>query len=551
MATPASTAATASTLIPAQMMRQAGLLVAIAASVAIGGYVALNLIKPDMTVLTGGLEARDLSALAGDLEAAGIKHSVDFTRGVILVDNKRKTEALRFVADKDLSSNFDRDPFLDDEPPMTETFLRERERMKRSQEVRLARTIAEMAYVKNARVHLATPKPSPFLRNTEEPRASVMLEMYSGRRLSEEQIAGIVQIVVNSVANLTPDNITLIDHQGYPLNSPESGELAQAARRLDYKRHIEEEKVRKVTELLAPYVGFDGVQAKVDAEIDFTEIEQAIDYHDPDRGAIISMEERTLSREGNDAGGVPGALSNSPPGTAVAPEQIDPVTGLPLTENGAVEEEFKERQIRRNQVPATREIKHVKAATGRIERLTVAVMVRRDLLPVPEDASVDAETFRQEELERIRRLIVGAVGINEARGDTLTVEAVNFRTPEAIEPIPGPPIWAQPWVASAARQIGGAVVALLVLFGLIRPAIRSLNRPASNRLLQNVTAEFASDSPGEIPQLPSAEAPSTQSINQALRTDGGLSNDMDQIKGLVGNDPRLATQVVRKWLEEG
>ena len=551
MATPASTAATASTLIPAQMMRQAGLLVAIAASVAIGGYVALNLIKPDMTVLTGGLEARDLSALAGDLEAAGIKHSVDFTRGVILVDNNRKTEALRFVADKDLSSNFDRDPFLDDEPPMTETFLRERERMKRSQEVRLARTIAEMAYVKNARVHLATPKPSPFLRNTEEPRASVMLEMYSGRRLSEEQIAGIVQIVVNSVANLTPDNITLIDHQGYPLNSPESGELAQAARRLDYKRHIEEEKVRKVTELLAPYVGFDGVQAKVDAEIDFTEIEQAIDYHDPDRGAIISMEERTLSREGNDAGGVPGALSNAPPGTAVAPEQIDPVTGLPLTENGAVEEEFKERQIRRNQVPATREIKHVKAATGRIERLTVAVMVRRDLLPVPEDASVDAETFRQEELERIRRLIVGAVGINEARGDTLTVEAVNFRTPEAIEPIPGPPIWAQPWVASAARQIGGAVVALLVLFGLIRPAIRSLNRPASNRLLQNVTAEFASDVPGEIPQLPSAEAPSTQSINQALRTDGGLSNDMDQIKGLVGNDPRLATQVVRKWLEEG
>ena len=551
MATPASTAATASTLIPAQMMRQAGLLVAIAASVAIGGYVALNLIKPDMTVLTGGLEARDLSALAGDLEAAGIKHSVDFTRGVILVDNNRKTEALRFVADKDLSSNFDRDPFLDDEPPMTETFLRERERMKRSQEVRLARTIAEMAYVKNARVHLATPKPSPFLRNTEEPRASVMLEMYSGRRLSEEQIAGIVQIVVNSVANLTPDNITLIDHQGYPLNSPESGELAQAARRLDYKRHIEEEKVRKVTELLAPYVGFDGVQAKVDAEIDFTEIEQAIDYHDPDRGAIISMEERTLSREGNDAGGVPGALSNAPPGTAVAPEQIDPVTGLPLTENGAVEEEFKERQIRRNQVPATREIKHVKAATGRIERLTVAVMVRRDLLPVPEDASVDAETFRQEELERIRRLIVGAVGINEARGDTLTVEAVNFRTPEVIEPIPGPPIWAQPWVASAARQIGGAVVALLVLFGLIRPAIRSLNRPASNRLLQNVTAEFASDSPGEIPQLPSAEAPSTQSINQALRTDGGLSNDMDQIKGLVGNDPRLATQVVRKWLEEG
>ena len=91
MATPASTAATASTLIPAQMMRQAGLLVAIAASVAIGGYVALNLIKPDMTVLTGGLEARDLSALAGDLEAAGIKHSVVFTRGVILVDNNRKT----------------------------------------------------------------------------------------------------------------------------------------------------------------------------------------------------------------------------------------------------------------------------------------------------------------------------------------------------------------------------------------------------------------------------------------------------------------------------
>ena len=551
MATPVSTAATASTLIPAQMMRQAGLLVAIAASVAIGGYVALNLIKPDMTVLTGGLEARDLSALAGDLETAGIKHSVDFTRGVILVDNKRKSEALRFVADKDLSSNFDRDPFLDEEPPMTETFLRERERMKRSQEVRLARTISEMAYVKNARVHLATPKPSPFLRNTEEPRASVMLEMYQGRRLSEEQIAGIVQIVVNSVANLTPDNITLIDHQGYPLNSPESGELAQAARRLDYKRHIEEEKVRKVTELLAPYVGFDGVQAKVDAEIDFTEIEQAIDYHDPDRGAVISMEERTLSRESNEAAGVPGALSNAPPGTATAPEQIDPVTGLPLADAGSPEEEFKERQIRRNQVPATREIKHVKSATGRIERLTVAVMVRRDLLPVSADNSVDPEVFQQQEIERIRRLIIGAVGINEARGDTLTVEAVNFRTPEVMEPIPGPPIWAQPWVATAARQIGGAMVALLVLFGIIRPAIRSLNRPTSNRLMQNMPAEFAQAGADEIPQLPSAEAPSTQSINQALRTDGGLSNDMDQIKGLVGNDPRLATQVVRKWLEEG
>lgn len=528
------------------MMRQAGLLVAIAASVAIGGFVALNLIKPDMTVLTGGIEARDLSALAGDLETAGIKHSVDFTRGVILVDSKRKEEALRFVADKDLSANFDRDPFLDDEPPMTETFLRERERMKRSQEIRLARTIAGLAYVKNARVHLATPKPSPFLRNTEAPRASVMLEMYQGRRLSEEQIAGIVQIVVNSVSNLTPDNITLIDHQGYPLNTPESGELAQAARRLDYKRHVEEEKVRKITELLAPYVGFDGVQAKVDAEVDFTEIEQAIDYHDPDRGAVISLEERTLARNANEAAGVPGALSNAPPGTAVAPEEIDPETGLPVA--AADEEQFEERQVRRNQVPATREIKHVKPATGKIERLTVAVMVRRDLLPLPEAETPDpaAET---RELDRIRRLIEGAIGINEARGDSLTVEAVTFRAPESIEPLPSPPIWAQPWVASAARQVGGALVALIVLFGLIRPAIKSLNRPIGTRTIQAVAGP-AEQGTAELPHLPGTDAASTQSINQALLTDGGLSNDMEQIKQLVGNDPRLATQVVRKWLEE-
>lgn len=545
--------------VPAQMLRQAGLLIAIAASVAVGGYTALNLMKPSLTVLTGNLAPRDLSALATDLESAGIEHSVDYTRGVVLVDSARKEEALRFVADKDLVSGFERDPFLDEDAPMTETFLRERERMKRSRELRLARTIADLAYVKNARVHLATPKPSPFLRSNQEARASVMVEMYQGRRLSEEQIGGIVQIVVNAVSNLTPDNITIIDHLGYPLNVGDSGELAQATRRLDYKRQIEEEKVRKITELLAPYVGFDGVQAKVDAEIDFTEIEQAIDYHDPDRGAVISMEERTVARVDGTDGGVPGALSNAPPGTATAPEQTGEGAEGAEGEGETAEVRTREREVRRNQVPATREIKHVRPAPGRIERLSVSVVVRKDLLtslPAADAEEADAaanDAAVETELERIRRLIIGAVGINEARGDTLTVEAVSFRAPETIEPLPEAPVWQQPWVMSLARQAGGAIFALLILILFVRPAIRSLSKPVARAVEREDTAALEAPEGqaggGAVPALPGSSQ-GQNAINQAMLTDGGLSNDMEQIKQLVGEDPKLATQVVRKWIEE-
>lgn len=565
----ATTATVEPGFLPAQMLRQAGLLIAIAASVAIGGYTALNLMKPDLTVLTGDLAPRDLTALAGDLEGAGIKHSVDYARGVILVDAARKEEALRFVADKDLTGGFERDPFLDDDAPMTETFLRERERMKRSQELRLARTIADLAYVKNARVHLATPKPSPFLRSNQEARASVMVEMYQGRRLSEEQIGGIAQIVVNAVANLTPDNVTIVDHLGYPLNAPDSGELAQATRRLDYKRHIEDEKVRKITELLAPYVGFDGVQAKVDAEIDFTEIEQAIDYHDPDRGAVISVEERTVERSAGGDGGVPGALSNAPPGTAQAPEETEAAAdGENGGEPAAPAKELAEREVRRNQVPATREIKHVRPAPGRIERLTVSVVVRKDLLGVeaPGEAQTDeapdpaagqaaGQAAIEAELDRIRRLIIGAVGINEARGDTLTVEAVAFRAPESIEPLPAAPIWQQPWVMSLARQLGGALFALVILVLFVRPAIRSLSKPVAARAVESDEAAGALAAPegaagaGSVPQLPGSTQ-GQNAINQAMLADGGLTSDMEQVKALVGEDPKLATQVVRKWIEE-
>ena len=302
-------------------LKQAGLLAGVAAAVAAAVWLVLWSQGQNYTVLYGQLSERESGQVMDALTAAGIEYKLSPSGAVSVPESKVQEARIRLAGQGLPQSDSMGIEMIQKESALGSSSMMESARYQSALETELARTIMKVQGVQGARVHLALPKPSVFLQDARKATASVMLQLYPGRRLEPGQVAAIVHLVASSVPELSASDVTLVDQAGTLLNSPDdNSEAALSTRQLEYTRKLEEGYQRRIIELLEPLVGAGRVRATVTADVDFTVTEETRENYDPQKSAVRSEQTSNETRKSGDgAEGIPGALSNQPPGTAGAP----------------------------------------------------------------------------------------------------------------------------------------------------------------------------------------------------------------------------------------
>ncbi len=521
-------------------LRQIGIMLGLAASLAIGVTVGLWSWAPSYGVLYGALEEQDVSAVLDALRSNGIKAKLDNTTGAVLVPAKDVYEARIKLASmnlpKGVSAGFDA---LDEKNGFGVSQFMERARFHRALEVELGRTVSSLSNVKNARVHLAMPRQSVFVRNRKKASASVTVNLFPGRSLEPGQVAAIVHMVSSSVPNLGTAQVTVVDQTGKLLtNGQTDRQMAMSGAQFEYTQRIERSLTERIERILEPMLGAEAVRAQVTADIDFTISEQTQESFNPDTPSLRSNQ-LTLEQSsgGGIEGGIPGALSNQPPGAARAPETLP---GVGATEGVAPPMgRTNRREIKNFELDKT--ISHTRFAPGRLHRLSVAVLVD-DKVTVDDSGVVTRRQRTPEELDRLTGLVREAVGFNAQRGDSVNVMNSAFTVPVAEEPLPETPIWEQAWVQDLVKKLLGAILVLVIFFGVLKPVLKSLaSQPAALAAIQAKGKEEAAMAEDRLTLESGGGVP-------AIGGPGSYEQNMVTANKAVEQDPKLVAQVVKNWV---
>ncbi|WP_439510558.1 flagellar basal-body MS-ring/collar protein FliF [Marinimicrobium koreense] len=531
------------------LVRQAGLMVGLAAAVAIGFAVVLWTQGEEYRPLLPSLDPSESPEVVTVLEQAQIPFRIDPATGGLLVAVDDLSAARIRLAQagipRDESTGFE---LMDQEQPLGTSQFVESTRYHRAMEGELARTISSMNNVRSARVHLAVPKRSVFVRDVREPRASIFLDVNPGRTLDASQVKAITNLVASSVSELNADAVTIVDQHGELLSAKEeNSELLMADRQREYTRRVEEGLVQRVNRILEPVLGSENFRAEVSADVDFTATEQAAETFNPDMPAIRSEQIMNETTTGRDQGGIPGALTNQPPGTAEAPEQIDPETGEPVNEE--VPREVRERATRNYELDRT--ISYTRFQQGEVDRLSVAVVVD-DKVEVDEAGNETRVAWTDAELQRLELLVRDAVGFSAARGDSVNVLNSPFRA-RSLEEFTTPelPWWQQPWLFPYLKQGAGILVLLLLIFGLLRPVLKSLARTGGRASDEEEARELAALEESGLGGYDGLSDETVTLTGGALGLPGpeeSYEQQLNAVKGLVADDPGRVAQVVKSWI---
>ena len=520
--------------------RQVLLLAGVAVAVALGVTVAMWSQTPAFTLLYGNLAGQDATEVMDLLQREGIKFSVDEDTGALMVASKQFHMARMKLAAEGLprsgGAGF---RLLEEERAFGTSDFIEKKRYHHALEEELARSVTTLASVRSARVHIAVPNQSAFLRDRKPPSASVVVDLFAGRQLEAGQGEAIAYMVAASIPDLDPASVQVIDGKGRRLNAGSTDDpMGETTREFDYARKLESSYMERIERLLTPLVGEDGVRAQVTAELDFTRTEQARERYTPNAEAVRSEKLFRESSASDGFGGVPGALSNQPPGEASAPETTDGAAADEATDtsNGV------SRQESTRNYELDRTLEHTVAQSGLIQRLSVAVVV--DHKPGADAADGAREPRTEEEMAQITALVKEAIAFDEERGDTVNVINAAFEVPEVVaEELPPVPLWKQAWVLDVAKQGGGVLLILLIVFGVLRPAMKQLvSRDLAERELQQATVEQARLAG------PGGEAEGAAGELAAIGA-GNEPASIDTVRSLVQQDPKRVANVVKNWVE--
>ncbi|XZG69417.1 flagellar basal-body MS-ring/collar protein FliF [Chitinibacteraceae bacterium HSL-7] len=416
----------------------------------------------------------------------------------------------------------------------------------RAIEGELARSIETVAAVSQARVHLAIPKQTVFLRDQQQPTASVMLTLRPGRVLDETQVAGIVHLVSSSVPAMLVKNVTVVDQDGNLLTrSPELGASTLDARQLKYVQQVERTFNDRIENILAPIVGKGNVRAAVTAQLDFAEVEQTSETFRPNNASEAAIRSRqTLEIDGNENGGlgagVPGALSNQPPGAAAAPITA-PVAGD--SGSGTATSSNRKREATTN-YEVDKTVQHVKQPVGNVKRLSAAVVVNYKA-SVDKDGKDTYVPFSADEIKQINNLVRQAIGFNEQRGDSVNV--VNAAFTDTVN------VAAQPFQKRALAYFEAnypellklgliAIVVLYLLFFVVRPLMKEMARPREAGSV--ISLELGEEGEESDQGMSEREA---ESEEEAART-AAFADLLQQGKEIARADPRMVATILREWM---
>lgn len=536
-------------------LRQLGLMIGLAASVAIGTAIVLWSQQPNYGLLFGGLSGKEAGQVTQALQRAHIPYKIDPSSGAILVPSSKVYDARIKLATEGLPKGASQGFALlaKDQGAFGLSQFMETVRYRQALQQELERTIASLDSVESDRVHLAIPKQSVFIQDSPKASASVLVDLYAGRTLSPAQVAGIVHLVASSVAGLRAENVSVVDQRGNLLTgnagpaAQQSGSALSAAQ-YDLTRRLDRLYARRIVDILAPIVGASGVRAQVTTTLDYALINTTSEKYDPKSQVVRSERTSENMRWGAASGGVPGALTNQPPPAGVPPQGAGGGQ-TPASPNGG----GGQRPLLQDQKSATRNyeidrtIRHIQQAPGVVKRLSVAVVVDYQSAKDAQGAVV-SKPLTPQEMSNLTNLVKDAVGFDATRGDTVNVINAPFKQAAAAAPAPsGPPLWRQPWVWDVGKQVLGGLAVLLLIFGVLRPVMRSLVGSGGGMRAAAAAAEGAAGEQGRAvgddrlsltPQAAGAPPPDSYEAHLA------------SARQVAQSDPKRVAQVVRSWVNE-
>ncbi len=511
--------------------RQIGLILGAAAIIGLILLVLLWSQQPTFQTLYSGLEEREAGEVLQALEQDGVRYRVNQDSGSIEVPASSVHQTRLELAAQGLpSGGASGYEILEEGQGFGVSQFMENARYRQALEGELARSIMTMGAVGQARVHLAMPEESVFVRDRKEPKASVVLNVDSRRTLGEEQVTAVTNLVASAIPNLEPDNVSVVDQSGNLLSSEERDPRAAAGdRQFEQTRRIERAMGNRIENILQPMVGSDRVRAQVTAELDFSEMEQTEERFNPDTTAIRS--EQTLREEDTSLGesGIPGSLSNEPPGAAQAPELVDPSGG---SGGSGQTSQLREETVTNYEIDRT--ITHNRVPPGAVKRLSVAVVVDHERT-TNEDGEEVKVPRTEEEIQRMTELVEDAVGYEPQRGDSVNVVSTSF---VIDEPLPEDPWWKQPQVWDIAKQVLGALLIIFLILGVLRPVLRNLAQPPKME---------DEDEDEALTELERQKAQMQEELEREIQV-ADYETNLQTAKTLARQDPKRVAQVVRTWI---
>ena len=556
------------------------LLIGIAAAVAAGVTVVLWTRGPSYSLLYANIAAGDQSQIAQALEAAQIPYRIQPGSNNIEVPAERVSEARMKLAGQGLPESGGGFALMDKDPGFGVSQFMENARYQHALETELGRTIANLRPIEAARVHLAIPRQSAFVRDHHPGSASVFVQVKPGRRLEQGQVQAIVNLVASSIPEMEASQVTVVDQQGRLLSSPEGhDEFALREQQFDMVHRLEEDYTQRIEALLAPMIGAGRIRAQVVAQMDMAVSEEAHEQYRPESQIVRSEQiSEQSSRDGSASGGVPGALTNQPPpaGVAQAPPNTAAqnntnasnangaanaaagaaaskapagATGLTQPVGGAAgagSDASSSKSTTRN-YEIDRTLAYTRQPAGKLKRLTVAVLVD-NMRSTDKDGKVKEVALSAQQLEHVTQLVKDTVGFDESRGDNVNVVNASFTT----EPAPpegeleSPPFWESPLFLNMAKLGAGLAVLLVLVLSVLRPMVRTLVGPTRPpvQIFPRVAGETVDNEPlqaGNNPALPGADPKAI-----ALTHDQQVA----AARTLVNQDAKRVAQVVRGWVAQ-
>ncbi|WP_419807834.1 flagellar basal-body MS-ring/collar protein FliF [Sphingomonas sp.] len=502
----------------------------------------MSLSTPTQKTLFSGLPDSDKAAVTAALTQGGIASRIDEGTGALTVGDEDYSRARMLLAGQGLPKAAPGGYAILDQLPMGVSRAVEGERLRQARETELARSIQEIDAVAEARVHLAMPETSVFVRDNAAPSASVVLKLQAGRSLADAQVASIVNLVASSVPGLKPDAVTIVDQLGALLTQAGGADPGQAVsdRRVEFQRRVEEKYRTQLTQLLTPLFGAGNFTTEVQADVNLDQTQATRESYDR-QGQVVRAETQNWTGNQRDGaatapGGIPGALSNTPPpaSTLSTPQAANGVSGTQAPDRapvagGAGVNPDKQSDSYQRAYDNGREVSVTQNAPGGVKRLSVAVLLR------------DPDKGRRTgaEIQQVTDLVKSAVGFDAARQDQVTVISRKFAGADATA-TDAPKWYDNAWLPVLARNGTALVIALLVLFLGVRPLAKALMKkrdetPAGQQMLAIGADGMAVAAPVGLDQLAGARA---------------MDDRLGAVRGFTRDNPARAALAVRDMIKD-
>lgn len=514
--------------------------------------------KPEYKVLFSNFSDRDGGAIVASLQTANVPYKFADGGSAILVPADKVHEIRLKLAAEGLPKGGNVGFELMENQKLGVSQFLEQVNFQRALEGELARSIQSIGSVQSARVHLAIPKSSVFVRDQQKPTASVMLNLHPGRSLDLQQVSAIVHLVASSVPELTPKNVTIVDQAGNLLsedNKPVGANTLDPSQ-LKYVQDLQQNIAKRVESIITPIVGINNVRAEATADVDFSTSEQAAEIYKPNQvpnsAAIRSQQSSESANGGSGASGVPGSLTNQPAPNATAPLTSPPLAadGTPSTAtnppahgaNGTAAGVANPAPAIPTQKDITtnyevdKTVRYVQQPMGGLKRLSVAVVVnyKRE---VTKDGKVNIRALSETEKTQITDLVKEAMGYNKDRGDTLNVVNSPFAGVDREE-AGKIPLWQRPEIIDmaiqAAKYLAIGLVVLLLYFKMLKPMLNKLNTPAPLALAHESGAHNVQHEAKDVEPM-GAQIPN-------------YAQNLEAAKDLARKDPKVVANIVKSWV---